>query len=210
MSLPESEWRLGAAVACAEEEVQSDSTAMVLVRPMVQSDSIGRWRIAGLATATRRATGVASLAPSLADDLSSIWKQWKGAHTNRTDRAPTQVRPQPRLDRVSSTPPKLWAIQAHPPAPGYLQGPTRRCRGGSCARVRRRRRPTPVAAHRPRSSERAGRAARSGQMRCGPRASAVRVGPHGPAWGARAGTERTELLRAVASYFVQYVDRDRH
>ena len=88
MSLPESEWRLGAAVACAEEEVQSDSTAMVLVRPMVQSDSIGRWRIAGLATATRRATGVASLAPSLADDLSSIWKQWKGrkgAHTNRTD-----------------------------------------------------------------------------------------------------------------------------
>ena len=125
-------------------------------------------------------------------------------------RAPTQVRPQPRLDRVSSTPPKLWAIQAHPPAPGYLQGPTRRCRGGSCARVRRRRRPTPVAAHRPRSSERAGRAARSGQMRCGPRASTVRVGPHGPAWGARAGTERTELLRAVASYFVQYVDRDRH
>ena len=118
-------------------------------------------------------------------------------------RAPTQVRPQPRLDRVSSTPPKLWAIQAHPPAPGYLQGPTRRCRGGSCARVRRRRRPTPVAAHRPRSSERAGRAARSGQMRCGPRASAVRVGPHGPAWGARAGTERTELLRAVGTYFVQ-------
>ena len=43
-------------------------------------------------------------------------------------------------------------------------------------------------------------------MRCGPWASAVRVGPHGPAWGARAGTERTELLRAVASYFVQYVE----
>ena len=120
------------------------------------------------------------------------------------------MRPQPRLDRVSSTPPKLWAIQAHPPAPGYLQGPTRRCRGGSCARARRRRRPTPVAARRTRSSERAGRAARSGQMRCGPWASAVRVGPHGPAWGARAGTERTELLRAVASYFVQYVDPDRH